>query len=143
MWVSDYRIFASFPAAAEVFAPRLLAAFGEDRSRFKSAQAMQCYGGVAPVTKRSGNEHKVRWRFCSTTFVRQTLVEWSAQTIPRSYWAGEFYKRHRERGGTHQGALRALAFKWVRKQHSGHRFTVIQHGAAAPKSRSTQLARTR
>jgi hypothetical protein len=31
----------SFPAAAEVFAPRLLAAIGEDRS-FKSAQAMQC-----------------------------------------------------------------------------------------------------
>jgi transposase len=112
--LSDYRIFSSFPAAAEVFAPRLLAAFGEDRSRFKSAQAMQCYGGVAPVTKRSGKEHWVRWRYCSTKFVRQTLVEWSAQTIPHSYWAGEFYKRHRERGGTHQGALRALAFKWVR-----------------------------
>ncbi|HEX2879539.1 MAG TPA: IS110 family transposase [Polyangiaceae bacterium] len=112
--LSDYRIFASFPAAAEVFAPRLLAAFGEDRSRFKSAQAMQCYGGVAPVTERSGNQQWVHWRFCSTTFVRQTLVEWAAQTIPHSYWAGEFYKRHRERGGTHQGALRALAFKWVR-----------------------------
>jgi transposase len=112
--LSDYRIFSSFPAAAEVFAPRLLAAFGEDRSRFKSAHAMQCYGGVAPVTERSGNQNWVHWRFCSTTFVRQTLVEWSAQTIPHSYWAGEFYKRHRERGGTHQGALRALAFKWVR-----------------------------
>jgi len=112
--LSDYRIFQSFPAAAEVFAPRLLAAFGEDRGRFKSAHAVQCYGGVAPVTERSGNQKWVHWRWASTTFVRQTLVEWAAQTIPHSYWAGEFYRRHRERGGTHQGALRALAFKWVR-----------------------------
>jgi transposase len=112
--LADYRIFASFPAAAEVFAPRLLAAFGEDRGRFKDARAMQCYGGVAPVTERSGNQHWVHWRFKSSTFIRQTLVEWAAQTISQSYWAGEFYQRHRARGGSHQGALRALAFKWVR-----------------------------
>jgi transposase len=112
--LADSRIFASFPAAAEVFGPRLLAVFGEDRCRFKSAQAVQCYAGVAPVTERSGKQHWVHWRFKTSKFVRQTLVEWSAQTIPHSYWAGEFYKRHRKRGGSHQGALRALAFKWVR-----------------------------
>lgn len=75
---------------------------------------MQCYAGVAPVTERSGNQSWVHRRYKSSVFVRQTFVEWAAQTIPHSYWAGEFYKRHRERGGTHQGALRALAFKWVR-----------------------------
>ena len=45
---------------------------------------------------------------------RQTLVEWAGLTIPRSYWAEQFYRQHRARGAGHQAALRALAFKWVR-----------------------------
>lgn len=110
----DLKIFQSFPSAAAVYAPRLLVAFGEDRERFKSAADVQRYGGVAPVTERSGKQSWVHWRFKSTKFLRQTFVEWAALTIPRSYWAGEFYKGQRARGATHQGALRALAFKWVR-----------------------------
>lgn len=112
--LADLKIFRSFPSAAAVYAPRLLVAFGEDRERFKSAAEVQRYGGVAPVTERSGKQCWVHWRFKSTKFLRQTFVEWAALTIPRSYWAGEFYKRQKARGATHQGALRALAFKWVR-----------------------------
>lgn len=110
----DLKIFRSFPSAAAVYAPRLLVAFGEDRERFKSAAEVQRYGGVAPVTERSGKQSWVHWRFKSSKFLRQTFVEWAALTIPRSYWAGEFYKRQRARGATYQTALRALAFKWVR-----------------------------
>ena len=46
--------------------------------------------------------------------MRQTLVEWSALTIPHSYWAEQFYRQQRAKGAKHQVALRALAFKWVR-----------------------------
>jgi transposase len=112
--LADFKVFRSFPSAGAVYAPRLLAAFGEDRERFKSAADVQRYGGVAPVTERSGKQHWVHWRFKSSTFLRQTFVEWAGLSIPRSYWAGEFYKRQRARGATHQAALRALAFKWVR-----------------------------
>ncbi len=112
--LTDFKIFRSFPSAAAVYAPRLLVAFGEDRERFKSASEVQRYGGVAPVTERSGKQSWIHWRFKSTKFLRQTFVEWAALTIPRSYWAGEFYKRARAHGATHQTALRALAFKWVR-----------------------------
>lgn len=112
--LSDFKIFKSFPCAATVYAPRLLAAFGEDRDRFRTALDIQRYCGVAPVTERSGKQHWVHWRFKSSTFLRQTFVEWAALTIPRSFWVGEFYRRHRQRGATHQTALRALAFKWVR-----------------------------
>ncbi len=75
---------------------------------------MQNYCGVAPVTERSGKQHWVHWRFKSSKIPRQTFVEWAALTIPRSYWASEFYKSQRARGATHQAALRALAFKWAR-----------------------------
>jgi transposase len=110
----DYELFASLPGAADTIAPRLLVAFGEDRSRFTSAQELQRYAGVAPVTEQSGNGHWVHWRYRCPTFLRQTFVEWAAQTIPRSYWAGAFYAQQRARGASHQSALRALAFKWVR-----------------------------
>lgn len=112
--LEGHEVFRSFPAAANVFAPRLLAVFGEDHSRFRSAAEVQRYCGVAPVTERSGKQNWVHWRYRSSKFQRQTLVEWAGLTIPRSYWAEQFYRQHRARGAGHQAALRALAFKWVR-----------------------------
>ena len=46
--------------------------------------------------------------------MRQTFVEWAAQTIPHSFWARAFYEQQRAKGLSHQAALRALAFKWIR-----------------------------
>lgn len=50
----DADWFAALPGAGEHLAPRLLADFGEDRSRFDSAQQMMCYFGIAPVKESSG-----------------------------------------------------------------------------------------
>jgi transposase len=136
--LDDLKIFRSFPSAAAVYAPRLLVAFGEDRERFKTAADVQRYGGVAPVTERSGKQSWVHWRFKSTKFLRQTFVEWAGLTIPRSYWAGEFYKRQRARGSTHQAALRALAFKWVRIL-----FRCWQQGTTYDESRYLKHLKTR
>ncbi|HET8696525.1 MAG TPA: transposase, partial [Gammaproteobacteria bacterium] len=113
----DFPIFDSFPAAGPVFAPRLLAAFGEDRERVPSANDLQRFSGIAPVTERSGNSCWVHWRWQCPTFLRQTFVEWAALTIPRSFWAAAYYRQQRSRGKSHQAALRALAFKWIRILH--------------------------
>jgi transposase len=110
----DYRLFQSFPGAGPSLAPRLLVAFGEQRDRFKSAAEIQKYSGIAPVTERSGQKHWVHWRLQCPTFLRQTFVEWAAQTINKSYWAGEYYQQQRAKGSTYQAAVRALAFKWIR-----------------------------
>ncbi len=91
-----------------------MVAFGEQRDRFKSAADIQKYSGVAPVTERSGQKHWVHWRLQCPKFLRQTFVEWAAQTINKSYWAGEYYRQQREKGCTYQAAVRALAFKWIR-----------------------------
>lgn len=74
--LTGHRIIRSFPAAADVFARRLLAVFGEDTKRFRSAAEVQRYCGVAPVTERSGKQNWVHWRYRASTFPRQTLVEW-------------------------------------------------------------------
>jgi hypothetical protein len=110
----DYDIFASLPAAGPVFTPRLLTAFGEDRDRFQSATEVQQYTGIAPVTERSGQKSWVHWRWQCPTFVRQTFVEWAAKTIYHSFWAGLYYHQQRNKGATHQMAVRSLAFKWIR-----------------------------
>jgi transposase len=112
--LADYKLFATLPGAGPALAPRLLVAFGEHRERFPNAAAFQEYAGVAPVTERSGNKCWVHWRYSCSTFLRQTFVEWVAQTITRSFWSKAFYEAYRARGGSHQAALRALAFKWIR-----------------------------
>lgn len=110
----DYVLFQSLPGAGPIYAPRLLAAFGEQRERYHSADEIQKYAGIAPVTERSGKKCWIHWRLQCPKFLRQTFVEWAAETIPRSFWAGAYYRQQREKGCSHQVAVRALAFKWIR-----------------------------
>ncbi|MEO8746183.1 MAG: IS110 family transposase [Rhodanobacter sp.] len=110
----DYKLFSALPGSGPIFAPRLLTAFGEQRERFQNAGQVQRYSGVAPVTQRSGKKSWVHWRWQCSAFVRQTFVEWAAQTINKSFWAGAFYQQQRAKGCPHQVAVRALAFKWIR-----------------------------
>jgi transposase len=110
----DYILFRALPGAGAVYAPRLLAAFGDQRERYQSAADVQKFAGLAPVTERSGHKCWVHWRLHCPKFLRQTFVEWAAQSIPHSYWARAFSEQQRAKGSAHQAALRALAFKWIR-----------------------------
>jgi transposase len=111
----DYdRLFTPLPGAGTVLAPRLLAAFGEDRQRYPHAQELLKRTGIAPVTKRSGQMSWVHWRWQCPTFLRQTFIEFAAQTINKSAWAGAYYRQQRAKGASHHAAVRALAFKWIR-----------------------------
>jgi len=94
--------------------PRLLAAFGEQRDRFRGADELQKYSGIAPVTERSSKKCWAHWRWQCPTFLRQTFVEWAGQTINKSFWAGAYYRQQRAKGSSYQAAVRALAFKWIR-----------------------------
>jgi transposase len=110
----DFALFDALPGAGPSLAPRLLVAFGEQRDRFNSAAELQRYAGIAPVTERSGKKCWVHWRWQCPTFLRQTFVEWAAQTINKSYWAGAYYQQQRDKGCSYNAAVRALAFKWIR-----------------------------
>ena len=110
----DAPIFASLPGAGPTFAPRLLAAFGSDRERYDSVEALQQYLGIAPVLERSGNAAWVHWRLACPTFLRQSIVEWAGMSTRYSIWADAYYRQQREKGKRHNVAIRALAFKWLR-----------------------------
>jgi transposase len=110
----DFPLFDALPGAGAVFAPRLLVAFGEQRERYASAEELQKYAGIAPVTERSGKKSWVHWRLQCPTFLRQTFVEWAAESTRHSFWAQVYYQQQRDKGKAHQAAVRALAFKWIR-----------------------------
>ncbi|HUM04558.1 MAG TPA: IS110 family transposase [Terriglobales bacterium] len=110
----DASIFASFPGAGPTFAPRLLAAFGSDRSRFASVENLQQYSGIAPVTERSGNRCWVHWRWACPKFLRQSFHEYANESIRHSLWARAYYRQQIQKGSSHAAATRALAFKWQR-----------------------------
>ena len=110
----DYYLFASLPGSGTVHSSRLLAALGTDRQRYESAEEVARYSGVAPVIERSGESSWTRWRYFCPKFLRQSFVEYAGQSLNHSFWARAYYERQRAKGKSHQAAVRALAFKWIR-----------------------------
>jgi transposase len=109
-----FPLFDALPGAGVVCAPRLLVAFGAQRERYASAEELQKYAGIAPVTERSGQKSWVPWRLHCPTCLRQTFVEWAAESTRHSFWAQVYYQQQRDKGKAHQAAVRALAFTWLR-----------------------------
>ena len=110
----DAAIFSSLPGAGVALIPRLIVAFGTRRERFDSAYEMQCYSGVSPVQEASGKSQWVHFRWTCPKFLRQTFHEFAGHSVQRSEWAKGYYQLQRDRGKTHQAAVRALAYKWIR-----------------------------
>src|SRR2546427_2746493 len=110
----DFPLFDALPGAGAVFAPRLLVAFGEQQERFTSAEELQKYAGIAPVTERRGKKSWVHWRLQCPKFLRHTFVEWAAASTRHAFWAQVYSQQQRDNGKAHHAAVRALACKWLR-----------------------------
>jgi transposase len=110
----DCFIFESFPGAGQQLGPRLLTAFGTDRTRYALAVEAANYFGISPVIERSGKQEWVRWRWHCPKFLRQSLVEFAGKSVGFSPWARTYYNQQITRGKHHHAAVRALAFKWIR-----------------------------
>lgn len=110
----DAALFAALPGAGPQLAPRLYVAFGSDRSRYHSAEQLQCLSGIAPIKKKSGQMNITQWRWHCPTFMRQTFQEFAGCSVPHCKWAGAYYRLQCQRGKTPGQAKRALAYKWQR-----------------------------
>jgi transposase len=110
----ERALFDSLPGAGPVMAPRLLVAFGTNRQRFTSADEMQRYSGIAPVTVASGKSEWVHFRWACPKFLRQTFHEFAGHSLVKCVWARAYYDLQIHNGKSHHAAVRALAFKWIR-----------------------------
>jgi transposase len=111
---ADYKIWDGFPGAGAALAPRLAAAWGTQRERFESGEAMAAYSGMAPVKQASGRSVWIHMRWACPKFLRQTFHEVARTSLSFCVWAHCDYQRQRQRGKGRQAAFRALAFKWQR-----------------------------
>ncbi len=110
----DYAIFKSLPGASDLTHSRMIAAMGDDRSRYASAESLQAASGIAPLTTQSGKQRFVSCRWACTKFMKQTFHEFAGLSIKCSKWAAVFYQMQKDKGKTPQMAKRALAYKWQR-----------------------------
>ena len=92
------------------------------------------------MTESSGKQKWIHWRWACPKFLRQTFHEWAWLSTRKSGWARAYYINQRDKGKSHHGAVRALAFKWLRilfrcwKEHLPYdeaRYTRAVHSRAA------------
>jgi transposase len=114
----DHDLFGSLPGAGPKIAPRLLSEIGDDRQRFDGdAQALQCLGGTAPVTQRSGKYRHVHQRWACDKHLRHALYLFAEQSLSRCVWAELYYRHHRQKDRSHANAIRRLGHRWLKIIH--------------------------
>jgi transposase len=107
-------LFNPLPGAGPTMAPRLLAFFGTDRSRYEAAYNVQSFSGVAPVTKSSGKTKLVYMRRACPKFDRQSFHEFARLSLAKCQWARNYVDYYTAKGKKFHTIIRALAYKWIR-----------------------------
>lgn len=110
----DHDIFGSLPGAGDKLSPRLLSEFGSHRDRFEDPQAIQCYAGTAPITKQSGKNRWVQFRWGCNKFLRSTVHLWADHSRAKCVWAETYYQQKRKQGMSHACSLRCLGQRWLK-----------------------------
>lgn len=111
---SDRALFASLPGVGQRIAPRLLAEWGEDRTRYASAASVQALAGTSPVIFQRGPYRSTRMRSSCSKPLRNVSYQFARTSIQQDAWAKSYYTRKRQEGKTFTMAVRALANPWVR-----------------------------
>lgn len=107
------EIYLSFPGLGDRLAARVAGEIG-DVANYATPNALQCYAGKAPVTRRSGkSELVVATRLACNRYLANAVQQWAFCSLRRSAWAREFYDAQRARHKGHHAALRALGNRWL------------------------------
>lgn len=108
------EIYLSFPGLGDVLAARVAGEIGDHIEQFVTPNALQCYAGTAPVTRRSGrSEFVVARRLAYNRYLGAAVHQWAFCSLRGSTWAREFYDAKIANGKSHHSALRALANRWL------------------------------
>jgi transposase len=105
----EVKRFRSMPGGGPIIGAGLSTLFGDDRTRFKSAMAVQSLAGTAPKTIQSGQFRTACFRFGCNRFYRILLQQMAFGALRSSVWAKRYYRGKRQEGKTHQHSLRCLA----------------------------------
>lgn len=108
------EIYLSFPGLGDRLAARIAGEIGDHIEQFDTPNALQCYAGTAPVTRRSGrSELVIARRLAHNRYLGAAVHQWAFCSLRRSTWAREFYDAKIARNKSHHSALRTLANRWL------------------------------
>lgn len=108
------EVYLSFPGLGDRLAARIAGEIGDHPEQFASPNALQCYAGKAPVTRRSGkSEFVISCRLAYNRQLGDAVQQWAFCSLRCSPWAREFYDQKRSVGKKHNAALRALGNRWL------------------------------
>lgn len=136
------EIYLSFAGLGIRLAARVAAEIG-DITTLATANALQCYAGKAPVTRRSGkSELVVAHRLACNRHLADAVQQWAFCSLTTSGWARESYDAKIAVGNSHHKALRALGNRWL--EVLWHRLThnVAYDEAIHVANRNRALGRT-
>ena len=107
------EIYASQPGLGMILGARVLAEFGDDRTRFADAKARKNYAGTSPITRASGKHRVVLARYARNARLANAAQQWAFGSLKGSPGARAYYDALRARNIGHQAALRQLANRLV------------------------------
>lgn len=110
----DGEIFRSFPRAGTINAGQILAEWGDAREVFDHPDQVAALAGITPVTKASGKQRGVSFRWACNKRLRVAITTFAANSRFSSPWAADIYNQARASGKDHPHATRILARAWVR-----------------------------
>jgi hypothetical protein len=138
------EIYLSMPGLGDRLAARVAGEIGEHVEQYPTPNALQCYAGTAPVTRRSGrSEFVIARRLAYNRYLGNAVQQWAFCSLQRSAWARAFYDTKIAKGNSHHAALRALANRWLEilwhclrlgvrydeTVHTTHRTHALKHAA--------------
>ena len=113
----DVEIYRSQPGLGVVLGARVLAEFGDDKTRYVDAKARKNYAGTSPITRQSGKKKVVFARYIHNDRLIDALMQQAFCALRRSPGARTYYDQQRARGLGHRPALRQLANRLVGVLH--------------------------
>jgi Transposase/Transposase IS116/IS110/IS902 family len=128
------EIYLSMPGLGDRLAARVAGEIGEHYQQYPAPNALQCYAGRAPVTRRSGrSEFTVARRLAYNHHLGEAVQQWAFCSLSRSAWARQFYDAKIAAGDSHHAALRKLGNRWLEVLwhclHKGVQYDEALHAA--------------
>jgi hypothetical protein len=139
------EIYLSMPGLGDRLAARVAGEIGEHYGQYATPNALQCYAGRAPVTRRSGrSEFTIARRLAYNRHLGEAVQQWAFCSLTRSAWARQFYDAKTAAGDSHHAALRKLGNRWLEVLwhclHKGARYDEAIHAANRARARSLSPA---
>ena len=125
------QLLKPLPRVGTISLGQLVAEVGPLLDRTSNADEAAALCGTTPITKRSGQQRAVSFRYATNAKARKAITLYADNSRRASPWAESIYRDARARGCRHAHAVRILARAWLRViwacWHTGTTYDPARH----------------